>query len=405
MRSGWEQTTLGEVVSFKGGGTPSTEKSSYWNGDIPWVSPKDMKLSEVGDSIDKITPEAIGNSAASLIPTGAILIVVRSGILARTIPVGITTRPLAVNQDIKALCPGKDVDPRYLHYFMQASEPHILKLVTRGATVHRLSTDSLKALQFPKPQLPEQQRIVAILDEAFEGLATATANAEKNLKSARELFDRYLNSVLSSGEYVRVALAEVCTISSSLVDPRKAEFIDLPHLGAGNMASKTGELSDIKTAREEGLISGKFIFDSTMVLYSKIRPYLMKACRPDFKGLCSADVYPLFPNSGRLDRNFLFHLLMSKDFTDYAISGSDRAGMPKVNRDHLFKYSFKLPSIGEQVVLARKLDEISSEAGRLAAFYARKLADLAALKQSILRKAFSGELTSPPSQAIQEAAE
>ena len=80
---GWEQTTLCEAVSFKGGGTPSTEKPSYWNGDIPWVSPKDMKLSEVGDSIDKITPEAIENSAASLIPKDAVLIVVRSGILAR----------------------------------------------------------------------------------------------------------------------------------------------------------------------------------------------------------------------------------------------------------------------------------------------------------------------------------
>src|SRR5262249_17131995 len=141
------QMTLGEAVSFKGGGTPSTENPSYWNGDIPWVSPKDMKSSEVGDSIDKITPEAIANSAASLIPKDAVLIVVRSGILARTIPVGITTRPVAINQDIKALCPNKDVAPRYLHYFMRASEPIILKLVTRGATVHRLSTDSLKALK------------------------------------------------------------------------------------------------------------------------------------------------------------------------------------------------------------------------------------------------------------------
>ena len=195
MKAGWQQAKLGEVVTVRGGGTPSTEKPSYWNGDIPWVSPKDMKSFEVGDSIDKITAEAIENSAASLIPKDAILIVVRSGILARTIPVAITARPLAVNQDIKALCPSKDVDPHYLHYFMQASEPSILKLVTRGATVHRLSTESLKELPFPKPPLPEQQRIVAILDEAFAGLATATANAEKNLNNARELFESYLNSV------------------------------------------------------------------------------------------------------------------------------------------------------------------------------------------------------------------
>lgn len=144
MTEGWEQTTLGEVVSFKGGGTPSTEKPIYWHGDIPWVSPKDMKSSEVGDSIDKITGEAIEHSAASLIPKGAVLIVVRSGILARTVPIAVTTRPLAVNQDIKALCPARDVDPKFLYYYLQMAEPEILKLVTRGATVHRLSTNSLR---------------------------------------------------------------------------------------------------------------------------------------------------------------------------------------------------------------------------------------------------------------------
>lgn len=407
MTTDWQQTTLGDVVSFKGGGTPSTENVAYWNGDIPWISPKDMKSSKIEDSIDKITPEAIENSAASLIPQDAILIVVRSGILARTIPIGITTRPLAVNQDIKALCSNGGLDPRFLHYFMQMAEPDILKLVTRGATVHRLSTDSLKALKLPKPPLPEQRRIVTILNEAFVGLAAATANAEKNLSNARELFESYLNSIFAGEDEsgTEVSMEEVCAISSKLVDPREAVYIDLPHVGAGNMSSRTGELSGIKTAREEGLKSGKFLFDKTMVLYSKIRPYLMKACRPEIKGLCSADVYPLAPDPAQLDRNFLFHLLMSKDFTDFAISGSDRAGMPKVNREHLFKYRFKLPGIDEQAKLAIKLDAISADVNSLEAFYNRRLTDIADLKHSILKKAFAGELTSPPTQAFKEAAE
>ena len=185
MRADWKPTTLGEVVTVKGGGTPSTENPAYWNGDIPWVSPKDMKSSEVGDSIDKITAEALEHSAASLIPKGAILVVVRSGILARTVPIAVTTRPLAVNQDIKALCPRNDVDPDFLHYFMRMSEPNILQLVTRGATVHRLSTENLRALKFEKPPLHEQRRIVAILDNAFASLATATANADKNRKRGK----------------------------------------------------------------------------------------------------------------------------------------------------------------------------------------------------------------------------
>jgi type I restriction enzyme S subunit len=298
--------------------------------------------------------------------------------------------------------PSNELSNEYLYYFLLQESFRLDGIKTMsGAVGHkRVSKEFIERYRIPLPPLSEQQRIVAILDEAFAGLLKATENAEKNLKNARDLFESYLNSVFSTGECPSTALAEVCSISSRLVDPRKPPFIDLPHLGAGNMASKTGALSDIKTAREEGLKSGKFLFDSTMVLYSKIRPYLMKACRPDFKGLCSADVYPLSPNSGQLDRNFLFHLLMSKDFTDFAISGSDRAGMPKVNREHLFKYSFKLPSIGEQVLLARKLDKLAIESNRLATFYERKLVDFAALKQSILQKAFYGELSNTATQAV-----
>lgn len=111
------------------------------------------------------------------------------------------------------------------------------------------------------------------------------------------------------------------------------------------------------TAEEEGLKSGKFLFDERMVLYSKIRPYLRKVARPDFSGLCSADVYPLRPASGRLDRDFLSHLLMTPEFTDYAVLGSARAGMPKVNREHLFAFEFLLPPLAEQQRIVAILDE------------------------------------------------
>ena len=171
------------------------------------------------------------------------------------------------------------------------------------------------------------------------------------------------------------------------------------------MIPLTGELVEVKTAREEELKSGKFLFDETMVLYSKIRPYLMKACRPEFKGLCSADVYPLLPNDGQLNRDFLFYLLMSRDFTNYAIAGSDRAGMPKVNRDHLFRYSTWFPSLSKQINLAKKIDEIAVETQRLETIYRRKIAALNELKQSILQKAFTGELTADNANQTRKAAQ
>lgn len=187
-------------------------------------------------------------------------------------------------------------------------------------------------------------------------------------------------------------LSEVCDITSSLVDPRKAEYLDLIHVGAGNIESQTGVLFDLKTAREEGLISGKFLFDESMVLYSKIRPYLMKVVRPDFDGLCSADIYPLSPLPKQITRDFLFHLLLSKPFTDYAVQGSARAGMPKVNRDHLFEYKVWLPTLEKQQVLAENLDALHEESQRLEAIYQQKLDTLDALKKSFLNQALSGKL-------------
>jgi type I restriction enzyme S subunit len=249
-------------------------------------------------------------------------------------------------------------------------------------------------ISIPVPPLAEQQRIVGLLDEAFEGLATAKANAEKNLQNARALFESHLQSVFTQRGpgWVEKRFDEVCAITSTLVDPRKEAFLDFTHVGAGNIESKTGVFVDLKTAREEGLISGKFLFDESMVLYSKIRPYLMKVARPDFEGLCSADMYPLSPIKNVITRDYLFHLLLSKHFTDYAIQGSARAGMPKVNRDHLFAFKVYLPDVKKQKQLAANLDDLSEETQRLARLYDQKLAALEALKKSLLHQAFTGEL-------------
>ena len=164
------------------------------------------------------------------------------------------------------------------------------------------------------------------------------------------------------------------------------------HVGAGNIEIKTGRLVNLKTAKEENLISGKFRFDDSMVLYSKIRPYLMKVVRPNFKGLCSADIYPLLPSKKLMIRDYLFYLLLTPLFTDYAIKGSARAGMPKVNREHLFAFNFFLPPIPEQKVIVKKLDALAGEVKKLEVIYQQKLDDLEELKKSLLKKAFEGEL-------------
>lgn len=285
--------------------------------------------------------------------------------------------------------------PAFFNLYSQSDE--YLSAVAKectGTTRSRISRSNLALTPVPVPPLQEQQRIVGILDQAFEAIANARANTEKNLQNAHAIFESHLQSIFTQcGEgWLEKKLSEVCAITSSLVDPRKETFLDLTHVGAGNIESKTGAFIDLRTAREERLISGKFLFDSSMVLYSKIRPYLMKVARPDFSGLCSADMYPLAPDSGKITRDFLYYLLLSKRFTDYAIQGSARAGMPKVNREHLFEFKFWLPDLKKQEQLAGSLDKLHEETQHLAQLYEQKLAALEALKTSLLHQAFRGSL-------------
>ena len=279
---------------------------------------------------------------------------------------------------------------RFLYYLLTTLElPRLAKGIKPGINRNEVYSAITRI-----PPLPEQQRIVGILDEAFEGIATAKANAEQNLQNARAIFESHLQSVFTrrGAGWVEKKLGDVCVITSILVDPREVEFHDLVHVGAGNIESQTGVLVELKTARQEGLISGKFLFDDSTVLYSKIRPYLMKVARPDFSGLCSADIYPLVPAANQINRDYLFHLLLSRPFTEYAIQGSARAGMPKVNREHLFKFRAWLPALGKQEQLAGKLDNLHEETQRLEDIYQQKLAALEALKKSLLHLAFTGRI-------------
>lgn len=291
------------------------------------------------------------------------------------------------------LVPEREVRGRYLYYAMLSEDyKEFIDGLSDGVNINNLKWDDLKSFTFPVPPLPEQQRIVGKLDAAFAALGEAEGLVARNRANARELFESYLNGVFEGKGDGWVRLNEVCEITSKLVDPRQPEHIDLVHVGGGNIESKTGKLIDLKTARDEELKSGKFLFDESMVLYNKIRPYLVKVVRPTFSGLCSADMYPLHPKAGRLDRDYLYYALLSNHFTEYAIAGSDRAGMPKVNREHLFAYEFPLPSLKEQQRIAKSLDALLPETQALEATYQQKLTELSGLKKAVLGAAFRGEL-------------
>lgn len=188
-------------------------------------------------------------------------------------------------------------------------------------------------------------------------------------------------------------MGELVNIEAKLVDPTLSSYKGLPHIGGNKIESVTGKLDLINTAEEDGVISGKYMFSSGDILYSKIRPYLRKTTSVTFEGLCSADIYPLnVVKREKLLPEFLRWALVSKPFTEYAIGVSSRARMPKLNRSQLFKYCIGLPTIEEQAHIAAYLENMKSRLFELKDAYTLAMKELNTLECSILNDAFRGEL-------------
>jgi len=163
---GWKWVRLTSLGEFAGGGTPSKRNPDYWDGEIPWVSPKDMKVDKITDSGLSITEAGRTASRLQAIPIDSILIVARSGILRRMLPVAINKIECTVNQDLKVIIPYLTELSPYLQLLLKGHESFILKsLVKGGMTVQSLKYSEFEQQPFPIPPLLEQHRIVAKVDE------------------------------------------------------------------------------------------------------------------------------------------------------------------------------------------------------------------------------------------------
>ncbi len=176
---------LGDLGIWKGGGTPSKANKSFWtNGEIFWITPKDMKGLYLSNSIDKITKEAVSNSSAILIPENSILIVTRSGILRRILPISSNTIETTVNQDIKVLIPNEKAIFKFLLYSLRALEEDIrVTCMKSGTTVESVEFPLLKGYEIVVPSLQEQQEIVNRVESLF-AKADAIEQQYKTLKAS-----------------------------------------------------------------------------------------------------------------------------------------------------------------------------------------------------------------------------
>ena len=180
---GWSASTLGDCVSIRSGGTPSKQRPEFWGGEVPWVSAKDLKTHLISDAQDYLTAQ--GAEQAKIAEPDSVLMLVRGMTLLKDVPIGFVTKPVAFNQDLKALVANDDVDPKFLSYLLVAKKLQMMGLVnTANHGTGRLDTDLLKGLPVDVPPLPEQRKIADILstwDAAIEKTEAllATAKAQK----------------------------------------------------------------------------------------------------------------------------------------------------------------------------------------------------------------------------------
>lgn len=290
---------------------------------------------------------------------------------------------------------GKDLLSAWIHRFLLQSR------ILRGAEAQftgsvgqqRVPTDYLANLRISLPPLREQKRIAARLNEQLAIVERARAAAEERTKAASHLFARFLEQALTRPvvrSAARRPLGTVCDIVARQVDPTEEKYGALPHVNGENIESGTLRLSDVRSAFEDGMTSGKYLFEPGEVLYSKLRPYLRKVCIADFRGVCSADMYPIRPRAEYLDAQFLAYCLVSDEFTAYADEESRRARMPKLNREQLFAWNAPIPSLAEQRALAAEMDSLFSTSTAAATAVQNELEIIERMPDALLRTAFEG---------------
>ncbi|WP_132055367.1 restriction endonuclease subunit S [Pseudocnuella soli] len=395
MRSTYPVKMLGEVCDIIGGGTPSKSNASYYTGDIPWATVRDMKEDLLDKTEFRISKEAVKGSSTNVIPKSSIVIATRVGLG----KVCILANDTAINQDLKALIPknAKQVDGRFLYYWLKSIANFLVSSGT-GMTVHGIKVDFVKSLKIPLPELPEQQRIVALLDECFAAIAKTKANAEQNLRNARELYENYLKKALTpKADWLSGGIEDYV----KLIDYR-GRTPEKTKSGVRLITAKNVKLGYIQKEPEEFIASDNFESWMTRgipnlgdVIFTTEAPLGNVAQIDTTEKLAFAQrVIVMQPKVGILKQAFLKYLLMSSSVRQEIMSKGTGATVIGIKSSLLKKIKIYFPqSLQEQVQIIETLDRLYSKSEELEEIYANKITHLIELQKTILQKAFAGELT------------
>ena len=252
------------------------------------------------------------------------------------------------------------VDPDFLELCLHSPQSmQYYRNKLRGTTARRRSipTADLLALSIRLPDMQTQREAVAIMRKTENIIASRQEqlNAFEQLVKSRfiELFGDFKSNPKM---WPIVPFTEFAEIDGNMTTDYE-KFADYPHIGIDSIEKGTGELKGYRTVREDGVISGKYIFTPQHIIYSKIRPNLNKVALPKFDGLCSADAYPILPNRSNCNRIFLAVAMRSEYYLDYILQFSSRTNLPKVNRKEIAGFRMPLPPLELQEQFATFVEQ------------------------------------------------
>jgi type I restriction enzyme, S subunit len=329
--------------------------------------------------------------------------------------------PVCLSQGMVVITTGINTLPDYVMYFLNGPGRDLAIQAQAGSAHPHLNLKDIKSMMVPVAPLEEQQRIVSAIEEACSKLDAG----EAGLVKIREQLKQLRNSVLEcafSGQLLSSHSAEnlaanfserpaepfedallelhllpsnwkwarfgqVAKIASDLIDPGTCP--SALHLAPNHIESWTGFVSGVKTVLEDGVTSPKHKFRAGQIIYSKIRPYLAKATIASFDGVCSADMYPI---ETELDPRFLLRWILSTKFTELVVAHQGRSVLPKINQAALISIPVPVPPFAEQKKIADEVDRQFSIIGAIERAIDVGLARSAALRGSVLKAAFEGNL-------------
>jgi len=290
-----------------------------------------------------------------------------------------------------------EINSEFISYFLQSPDGQAnLGTYTGGSVQQVINLSDLRTVNVPVPPLAEQQRIVGILDEAFAGLATAKAKAEKNLQNSRALFESHLQSVFTQrgNGWVEKRLEQIGKTQTGSTPKTSdqanyGEFISFVKPADFNADGSLDYERD--GLSEKGLASARIVPEGSVLMVC-IGATIGKCGYCDHDVTTNQQINALTPTDGSSHR-FLYYQMLTEGFQRSVIHRSGQATLPIINKSNWSALPVWLPpTVAEQKRIAAKFDALVAETQRLARLYERKLAALEALKKSLLHQAFTGKL-------------